>query len=137
MLLSALLHKKRLENVATAIPAISATEPPKREAATVARIATVAIANPSSEKLEKNTQAITRKTRSLVATAIPAISATAIQRVRCCDCSHFAKDKIGSGLGVGDCLVGQAEHQPTPLWARSERRCSEWASSDLTGSYQA
>ncbi|HRF88234.1 MAG TPA: hypothetical protein PK244_06500 [Pseudomonadales bacterium] len=60
-----------------------------------------------------------------------------LPRVRCCDCQHFIPDAIGSGLGIGDCLVGQAEYQPTPLWARSERRCSEWASSDLTGSYQA
>lgn len=43
------LREKRNGNLATAIPAISATQP-KVEAATVARIATVAVANPTSEK---------------------------------------------------------------------------------------
>lgn len=43
------LREKRTGNLATAIPAISATQP-KGEAATVARIATVAVANPTSEK---------------------------------------------------------------------------------------
>lgn len=135
MLLSTLLHKKPLARVATAIPAISATEPPKREAATVARIATVAIANPSSEKQEKITPEIINKPLANVATAIPATFATG-KRVKCCDCKHFERDKIGSGLGIGDCLAGQAEHQVTLLWAGLERRCGEWASSDLTGSYQ-
>ena len=43
------LREKQIGNLATAIPAISATQP-KREAATVARIATVAVANPKEEK---------------------------------------------------------------------------------------
>ena len=45
MTLSALIRKRDTGNLATAIPAISATQP-KRKAATVARIATVAVANP-------------------------------------------------------------------------------------------
>ena len=45
MTLSALIRKRNTGNLATAIPAISATQP-KRGAATVARIATVAVANP-------------------------------------------------------------------------------------------
>lgn len=49
MTLSALIRKRDTGNLATAIPAISATQP-KGEAATVARIATVAIANPKEEK---------------------------------------------------------------------------------------
>lgn len=49
MTLSALIRKRDTGNLATAIPAISATQP-KGEAATVARIATVAVANPTSEK---------------------------------------------------------------------------------------
>jgi len=49
MTLSALIRKRDTGNLATAIPAISATQP-KREAATVARIATVAVANPKDEK---------------------------------------------------------------------------------------
>ena len=49
MTLSALIRKRDTGNFATAIPAISATQP-KGEAATVARIATVAVANPTSEK---------------------------------------------------------------------------------------
>ena len=49
MTLSALIRKRDTGNLATAIPAISATEP-KGEAGTVARIATVAVANPTSEK---------------------------------------------------------------------------------------
>jgi hypothetical protein len=43
------LREKRKERSATAIPAIPATQP-EGEAATVARIATVAIANPKEEK---------------------------------------------------------------------------------------
>ena len=49
MTLSALIRKRDAGNLATAIPAISATQP-KGEAATVARIATVAVANPKEEK---------------------------------------------------------------------------------------
>ncbi|MBK6402233.1 MAG: hypothetical protein IPF74_09910 [Rhodocyclaceae bacterium] len=49
MSLSALIRKRDTGNLATAIPAISATQP-KGEAATVARIATVAVANPKEEK---------------------------------------------------------------------------------------
>jgi hypothetical protein len=47
--IAALIRKRDTGNVATAIPAISATQP-KGEAATVARIATVAVANPKEEK---------------------------------------------------------------------------------------
>ncbi len=43
------LREKRTGSLATAIPAISATQP-KGEAATVARIATVAVATPKEEK---------------------------------------------------------------------------------------
>ena len=49
MTLSALIRKRNAGNLATAIPAISATQP-KGEAATVARIATVAVANPEEAK---------------------------------------------------------------------------------------
>jgi hypothetical protein len=49
MTLSALIRKRDIGNLATAIPAISATQP-KGDAATVARIATVAVANPKEEK---------------------------------------------------------------------------------------
>lgn len=49
MTLSALIRKRDTGNLATAIPAISATQS-KGEAATVARIATVAVANPKGEK---------------------------------------------------------------------------------------
>lgn len=49
MTLSALIRKRDTGNLATAIPAISATQP-KGEVATVARIATVAVANPKEEK---------------------------------------------------------------------------------------
>ncbi|MFZ5594737.1 MAG: hypothetical protein ACOY4D_10870 [Pseudomonadota bacterium] len=49
MTLSALIRKRDTGNLATAIPAISATQP-KGETATVARIATVAVANPKEEK---------------------------------------------------------------------------------------
>lgn len=45
MTLSSLIRKRDTGGIATAIPAISATQP-KGEAATVARIATVAVANP-------------------------------------------------------------------------------------------
>lgn len=43
------LREKQTRNLATAIPATPATQP-KGEAATVARIATVAVANPTNEK---------------------------------------------------------------------------------------
>ena len=49
MTLSAMIRKRDTGNPATAIPAISATQP-KGGAATVARIATVAVANPKKEK---------------------------------------------------------------------------------------
>ena len=49
MTLSNLIRKRDTVGIATAIPAISATQP-KGEAATVARIATVAVANPKGEK---------------------------------------------------------------------------------------
>jgi hypothetical protein len=48
--LSNLIRKRDTVGIATAIPAISATQP-KGEAATVARIATIAVANPKGEKL--------------------------------------------------------------------------------------
>ena len=47
MTLSALIRKRDTGNLATAIPAISATQL-KGKAATVARIATVAVANPQT-----------------------------------------------------------------------------------------
>lgn len=50
MTLSNLIRKRDTVGIATAIPAISATQP-KGEAATVARIATIAVANPKGEKL--------------------------------------------------------------------------------------
>ena len=49
MTLAALIRKRYTGSIATAIPAISATQP-KGEAATIARIATVAVANPEGEK---------------------------------------------------------------------------------------
>ncbi len=49
MTLSALIRKRDTGSVATAIPASFATQP-ERDAATVARIATVAVANPENEK---------------------------------------------------------------------------------------
>jgi hypothetical protein len=49
MTLADLIRKRDTGNTATAIPAIPATQP-KREAATVARIATVAVANPTEEE---------------------------------------------------------------------------------------
>ena len=49
MTLSALIRKRDTGNLATAIPAIFATHP-KGEAATVARIATVAVATPQEAK---------------------------------------------------------------------------------------
>lgn len=49
MTLSSLIRKRETVGIATAIPAISATQT-KGAAATVARIATVAVANPNEEK---------------------------------------------------------------------------------------
>lgn len=49
MTLSALIRKRGTENLATAIPAISATQP-KGESGTVATVATVAVANPQESK---------------------------------------------------------------------------------------
>ncbi len=45
-------------------------------------------------------------------------------RVRCCDCVYFIQDKIGSGLGIGDCAAEQKDKQTTVLWAQSERVCN-------------
>ena len=49
MTLSSLIRKRDTGGIATAIPAISATQP-KGKSATVARIATVAVANPPEAK---------------------------------------------------------------------------------------
>ena len=49
MTLTALIRKRDTGGIATAIPAIPATQP-KGESATVARIATVAVANPPEAK---------------------------------------------------------------------------------------
>ena len=51
MTLSSLIRNRDTGSIATAIPAISATQP-KGEAATVARIATVAVANPPEAKAD-------------------------------------------------------------------------------------
>ena len=51
MTLSSLIRKRDTGSIATAIPAISATQP-KGEAVTVARIATVAVANPPEAKAD-------------------------------------------------------------------------------------
>jgi hypothetical protein len=58
-------------------------------------------------------------------------------KVVCCECANFQRDTVGFGQGIGSCTVEQADYQPTPLWPNAQRVCSEWASSDLTGSYQA
>ena len=55
MTLSNLIRKRDTGSIATAIPAISATQP-KGEAATVARIATVAVANPKEENGRHRTE---------------------------------------------------------------------------------
>lgn len=52
MTLASLIRKRDTGGIATAIPAISATQP-KGEAATVARIATVAVANPANGQTGK------------------------------------------------------------------------------------
>ncbi|MBW8364709.1 MAG: hypothetical protein K0M39_09150 [Rhizobium sp.] len=52
-LLSALIQKRETRKAATAIPAIPATQP-NEGAATVARIATVAVANPTEAKTEND-----------------------------------------------------------------------------------
>ena len=52
-LLSALIQKRETRKAATAIPAISATQR-NQSAATVARIATVAVANPTEAKTEND-----------------------------------------------------------------------------------
>ena len=51
MTLSSLIRKRDTGSIATAIPTISATQP-KGESATVARIATVAVANPPEAKAD-------------------------------------------------------------------------------------
>ena len=66
MTMLARLREKRNGNLATAIPAISATQP-KEEAATVARIATVAVANPKEEKTAPPAKVGAGDTATLVA----------------------------------------------------------------------
>lgn len=51
MTISALIHKGGLRQVATAIPATDATEE-RQKAGTVARVATVAVANPPSHETD-------------------------------------------------------------------------------------
>ncbi len=61
MTLSALIRKRDTGNLATATPAFSATQP-KGEVATVARIATVAVANPTEEKAREPEKVSSRDT---------------------------------------------------------------------------
>ena len=78
MSLSSLIRRKiKPAGVATAIPAISATQP-KGEAGTVARIATVAVANPGAAPLTANEETAIRAWLALIEETDPATIAEVI-----------------------------------------------------------
>lgn len=49
-----------------------------------------------------------------------------VRDVKCRDCVYFLRDKIGSGLGIGDCRAGQKNKQKTLLWAGLDRSCNKY-----------
>ena len=66
MTLSSLIRKRDTGSIATAIPAISATQP-AGEAAAVARIATIAIANPEVAPSDPATEARRQRVLAMLA----------------------------------------------------------------------
>lgn len=45
--------------------------------------------------------------------------------VRCINCTHFARDTIGDGSGIGKCQVNSESTTP-PRYPRAERHCQEF-----------
>ncbi len=109
MSLSDLIRKRSTDHLATAIPAIPATQP-HGEAATVARIATVAVANP---KEERTAPPATVARIATVAVANP---------VRCIDCRHGRMALPDDELGAWRlCRAGKGGR-----FAYQEHYCTAW-----------
>ncbi len=109
MSLSDLIRKRSTDHLATAIPAIPATQP-HGEAATVARIATVAVANP---KEERTAPPATVARIATVAVANP---------VRCIDCAHSSRADQHDELGAWRlCSAGKGGR-----FAFQEHWCTAW-----------
>lgn len=51
--------------------------------------------------------------------------------VRCADCRHFERDRVGSGAGIGRCEIGgQGSGRKYPaLWANALRCCKDFDAS--------
>lgn len=79
MTLANLIRKRHTGSIATAIPAIPATRKGER-GGTVARIATVAVANPASEKLGATEAAVIHAWLTHIGETDPAMIAEAMQR---------------------------------------------------------
>lgn len=138
MTLSALIRKRDTGNLATAIPAISATQP-KGEAATVARIATVAVANPKEEKTAppaklgasgtaqpfdreawEERAAICEHDGGLSADDAEAVAWLEDERRRCCHCLNLLVHgvcKVASPQGI---VVANRGYRPVDTLRRCE-----------------
>ena len=118
MKLSALIRKKHSVDIATAIPAIFATQQGER-GATVARIATVAVANPTEQKTERLLPPSGADIRP--AANEPSIAdwktldrAYLAHHVQCPQCIAAGKG-YGQRCGAGATLWRQYEAAPTPF----------------------
>lgn len=49
------------------------------------------------------------------------------EQVTCSSCTHFERDRLGSGQGIGHCNAGQDASQITCLWPDALRQCPAWS----------
>lgn len=61
---------------------------------------------------------------------LPAATAALIcpPLVRCADCAHFERDRIGDGNGVGSCKANAWRRGQRALWPTVTRHCDDWVS---------
>ena len=133
MTLSALIRKRDTGNLATAIPAISATQP-KGEAATVARIATVAVATALATAIPAARKDEGAGTVAGIATVAVAKSPTGEAAellkpnpdpwrfMRCGDCVYFERVDHPH---LGHCAKGMSE-AIAGLWDTDRRHCEQY-----------
>lgn len=149
MTLAVLIRKRESGKAATAIPAISATQP-REDAGTVARIATVAVANPAEAKTAPMTvedETAIRTWLEHIEETDPATIAEVIDKcerdggarayflrrseevpkpdpcrvTRCGNCTHF--ERIGHPH-LGHCAQGEPE-AIVGLWDADRRYCEQ------------
>ncbi len=118
MTLSALIRKRDTGNLATAIPAISATQP-KRKAATVARIATVAVANPKEGQPVPVTAEEEMAIRAWLALIEETDAATIAEVIGQCQRDADARDYF-----TGRAAAELPKPDPLPDDRRTCRQCS-------------